>query len=85
MGEEKGRATEGTRIRAEVEGQEYFFFTSCPDFVVYSELGRLVWTNIPLCFTICPFRDVQVTLELKGNILIGTWMKHHLGTQIDFA
>ena len=65
------------RVKAEVEGLEYLFLP--PHFVVYGELGRLAWTNIPLCFTICPFRDVQVPLHLKGHILIGTWMIHHLG------
>lgn len=63
------------RERAELKDWNVFFFNSS-DFVVY---GELAWTNIPLCFTICPFRDVQVTLNLKGSILIGTWMIHHLG------
>lgn len=64
------------RERAEVEGLESLFL---PPALTLWSMESWGWTNIPLCFTICPFRDVQVTLNLKGSILIGTWMIHHLG------
>ena len=82
-GEEKWWANEGFRERnGRGWGIGIYVFTSCPDFVVYGELD---WTNIPLRFTICPFRDAQVTLNWKGKKFNWYLDDTSLGTRIDFA
>lgn len=49
------------------ESKEYLFLP--PALTLWSSE-----THIPLCFTICASRDTQVTLNLKGSILIGSWV-----------
>lgn len=82
-GEENWWANEGFRERnGRGRGIGIYVFTSCPDFAVY---GELCWTNIPLRFTICPFRDAQVTLNWKGKKFNWYLDDTSLGTRIDFA
>lgn len=53
------------RVRAEVEELEYFFLNILLRLCGLWTAGLACVGNIPLCFTICPFRHVHITLNLK--------------------